>query len=147
MFLNRSACCDRAEVPVQCKITYVDVPIALVRPQNKRPREDVEGEGARGRVRAGRGRVCPKRRRKKGDVWKTIVYRKWPVFLPHHMAQALIKGQAAPTLMPLLRNCVSPVMLQYTCHAVVNCSASIPYLNASKAKGYGLAVLLEPCEM
>ncbi|CAE7245702.1 unnamed protein product [Symbiodinium sp. CCMP2592] len=99
------SCCDLTEVPVKCTITHVDLPISLLRPQ-KRPREDVGNDTAdaenanrgrgrgrgRGRCRRlGRGRA---KKKKKGHVLRTMVYKKWPVFLPHHMAHALMKGGA-----------------------------------------------------
>ncbi|CAE7659150.1 unnamed protein product, partial [Symbiodinium microadriaticum] len=88
-------------VPVQCSLSYVVLPIVQIRMVRRvaaqmLAQRPVRGRG-RGRGRAA-GRLGPNILKKKGVFEKCIVYKRWPVYLPHQMAQALLRGGAGHLL-------------------------------------------------
>ena len=86
---------------MQCSLSYVVLPIVQIRMVRRvaaqmLAQRPVRGRG-RGRGRAA-GRLGPNILKKKGVFEKCIVYKRWPVYLPHQMAQALLRGGAGHLL-------------------------------------------------
>ncbi|CAE7428498.1 unnamed protein product, partial [Symbiodinium sp. KB8] len=100
--MARAACSEAGakNVPLQCKISYVVIPIVEIR-QVKRLAGAAAARAAgppkgRGKGRArGRGRSgCMNFLKKKGLAEKVIVYKKWPIFLPSNFAKGLAAAGA-----------------------------------------------------
>ena len=87
------------QVPIKYKISYIRLPIIEIR-QLRRLCGIQTHQGARGRGRAlGRGQRLASLK-KKGELMKIVVWKKWPVMMPSDMTRALIDG-GAETLLPL----------------------------------------------
>ena len=107
------------KVPLQCKISYVVIPIVEIR-QVKRLAGAAAARAAgppkgRGKGRArGRGRSgCMNFLKKKGLAEKVIVYKKWPIFLPSNFA----KGLAAAGADAWMLLACDIVYMWFNCHA------------------------------
>ena len=86
-----------SQVPLQCPLSWVVLPIVEIRQVRRLASEVSAASGAgrgrgRGRGHKGRARVTVNTLRKKGLLEKAIVYRKWPHYAPHKIARALVQG-------------------------------------------------------
>ena len=76
------------QVPIQCDTTDVMLPLVETRQKSRLLTADARMQG-RGRG----GRRVPKK--KKGEIQKVVVWRPYPVILPHKMAAAISRGSAS----------------------------------------------------
>ena len=87
------------KVPLQCKISYVVIPIVEIRQVKRLAGAAAVGPKGRG---SGRGRArlgYMNFLKKKGLAEKVIVYKKWPVFLPSTFARGLAAAGADQWMM------------------------------------------------
>ena len=102
------------KVPLQCKISYVVIPIVEIRQVRRLAATtraaEMKGRGkGRGRGRAARGMNFLKR---KGVAEKVVVYKKWPMLLPSNFARAFAEAGADEWMML--------VCIRYTCVFVLS---------------------------